>query len=115
MLFDLKTDPREQVNLAAAPEHRETLLHFEALLAEHWNTAEIKATVLESQRRRMLVSYAQRFGRPPIWDYAVPSDPLARYMRPETGFWQDTEERARLPRVEHEGTAADGKRRSGNK
>jgi len=36
-------------------------------------------------------------------------------MRPETGFWQDTEEQARLPRVEHEWTAADGKRLSGNK
>ena len=99
MLFDLDADPDEQLNLAGESDHHDTLASFEAQLEERWNVESLKSAVLESQRARMLVCHAHKIGQPPIWDYAVPGDPLARYMRPETEFWQSIEDRARLPKV----------------
>ena len=99
MLFDLNADPNELLNLAGDSDHQDTLARFEAQLEERWDIQSLKSAVLKSQRARMLVCHAHRVGKPPIWDYAVPSDPLARYIRPETEFWQVIEDRARLPKV----------------
>ena len=35
LLFDLKSDPYEQHNLAVLPEYQQTLLHFRSLLISH--------------------------------------------------------------------------------
>ena len=39
---------------------------------------------------------ANRRGRPPVWDYAVTSDPFHAYQRSYREAWQRTEERALL-------------------
>ncbi len=82
LLFGLAEDLQNQVNLAGEAEHRETLTRFEKLLADRWYIGSLKATILKSQRERMLISYSHRNGSLPIWDCAVPNDPLARYMLP---------------------------------
>ena len=58
--------------------------------------ARLPDLVEESVRRRATIFEANRHGRPPVWDYAVTSDPFHAYQRSYREAWQKTEERALL-------------------
>ncbi|MEQ9326367.1 MAG: sulfatase-like hydrolase/transferase, partial [Rhodospirillales bacterium] len=81
MLFDLASDPGERVNRAADPACAERMTTFRGAAARHWNTDEIRTRVLDSQRRRRLLTGALETGRRAHWDYRPPRDPANEFSR----------------------------------
>jgi choline-sulfatase len=81
MLFDLATDPDEVVNRATDPACAERISAFRDIAARHWDTDEIRARVLDSQRRRRLLTVALETGRRAHWDYKPPRDPANEFSR----------------------------------
>lgn len=81
MLFDLKRDPDELVNLAGRPQaaERERAMHAE--VHAHWDIATIERDVLASQRRRLFAQEALLQGRRSAWDYQPPSDAARQFVR----------------------------------
>ena len=98
MLFDLARDPGERVNLAAAPEHAETVAAFRAEVARRWDLAKLDAEVRASQRRRRVVDEALTKGEPKAWDFQPFKDAAKSYVR-NTIPLDDLEAMARFPRV----------------
>ncbi len=81
MLFDLKADPDERVNLAGRQEHAttENRLHHEVL--QRWDYAALEQRILESQRRRLFAQESLLQGRWTAWDYQPPADASRQYVR----------------------------------
>jgi choline-sulfatase len=100
MLFDLRSDPDERVNLAGRPAHAalESALHGEEL--RRWNYDTLEQQILASQQRRLFAQAALLQGRWSAWDYQPPEDAARRYVRgavdPNTTA---TKARKRLPFV----------------
>lgn len=80
-LFDLESDPHEQVNLAALPEHQELLARFMAFIRDRWDMKGFDDAVRESQARRWIVYSALRNGAYFPWDYQPLQKASERYMR----------------------------------
>ena len=95
LLFNLESDPLELNNLAAAPAHAGTLAELRTILSDGWDREEIRARVLESQRRRLLI-HRVTGGEPTYVPVAREGDGR-RYVR-NIGA-ADAKARARLPRV----------------
>lgn len=81
MLFDLSSDPDETVNRAADPACADRLVDFRRMAAEHWSIDDIRNRVLDSQRRRRLLTMALETGRRAHWDYRPPRDPANEFSR----------------------------------
>jgi choline-sulfatase len=81
MLFDLRRDPDELVNLAARPEHakRRQAMHAEVLA--RWDCETIERDILASQRRRLFAQEALLQGQRTAWDYQPPSDASRQFVR----------------------------------
>jgi choline-sulfatase len=81
MLFDLKRDPDELVNLAGRPEHakRQQAMHAEVLA--RWDYETIERDILASQRRRLFAQEALLQGKWSAWDYQPPSDASRQFVR----------------------------------
>ncbi len=67
-LFDLEADPRENVNLAALPEHQARVGSMKSRLAG-FDAEAIRAEVISSQRQRHLVFKALGKGHVFPWDF----------------------------------------------
>lgn len=81
MLFDLRADPDELVNLIGRPEHeaRERALRDEVLA--RWDCGALEQRVLASQRRRLFVQQALLQGQWSSWDFQPRFDAARQYVR----------------------------------
>ena len=81
MLFDLKRDPDELVNLAGRTEHakRQQAMHAEVLA--RWDVEAIERDVLASQRRRLFAQEALLQGKWSAWDYQPLNDASRQFVR----------------------------------
>ncbi len=96
-LFNLKDDPRELTNLAADPKHAKLAAAFAKETAEKWDSAAIRARVVESQHQRVLVQEALLKGRITPWDFQPFQDAAKQYNRNYGAELYDTDRRARIP------------------
>ncbi len=81
MLFDMDADPDELQNLAAVPSYAEVEAAFAAEVSERWDSAQIRADVLASQRMRRAVHAGMSAGRRVDWDYQPTRDASEEYVR----------------------------------
>lgn len=79
LLFDLETDPHEQQNLAAEPDCQELARALQAELLTDLDVPQLKAQILLSQQRRLLVLEGSR-GHPG-WREPVNHDAARLYRR----------------------------------
>ena len=93
-LFDLSSDAGELRNLTAAPE----LAAFQTEVGRRWDLADLRASVISSQRRRRTVADALRIGSAQAWDFMPQRDASRRYIRNHHKL-DDLEAKARFPRV----------------
>jgi choline-sulfatase len=97
-LFDLRNDPDELVNCIDDPIHAVRLEELRQLVHEHWDPEEVRACVLESQRRRLWIKEAEQDGYRSAWDVAPSFDPVKQYVRRKNA--QVTNIERRVPRVD---------------
>ena len=95
LLFNLEDDPLEQNNRASDPACAGIVAELDAALRDGWDREEVRAQVLESQRRRLFIHRATG-GEPDYVPVARVGDER-RYVR-NTGA-ADAKARARLPFV----------------
>ena len=81
MLFDMDADPEELQNLAADPSYVEVEAAFPAEVRERWDSAQIRADVLASQRMRRAVHAGMSVDRRVDWDYQPRRDASEEYVR----------------------------------
>jgi choline-sulfatase len=81
MLFDIANDPHERTNLVGAPEHAERAASFAAEVASRWDSEEIRANVIRTQKQRRAVHAAMERGPLTSWDYNPPRDAAQEYVR----------------------------------
>ena len=85
LLFDLQTDPDEQVDLADNPNYRDILSDM-MLEARHlWDAQSLKAQIIKDQNRRRLINRSHQFGPPPVWDFQPHTDASQQFVR--AGKW----------------------------
>ncbi|MCK5276787.1 MAG: sulfatase-like hydrolase/transferase, partial [Alphaproteobacteria bacterium] len=80
-LFDLAADPLELDNLAATDAQADRAASFRARADAHWDTEKVREAVLDSQRRRRILSGALRQGRYRNWEWQPPRDATEEYTR----------------------------------
>jgi choline-sulfatase len=98
-LFDLTSDPHEQVNLAGDPASAGLARQFRREIAARWDLTTLDREVRQSQQRRTAVSGALRTGTPAPWDFTPAYDAPRRYIRNHRDL-ADLERMARYPPVE---------------
>jgi choline-sulfatase len=79
LLFDLRSDPHEQHNLAGRGEHAVIESRLRAMTLSGWDAEEIRERVMRSQQERLTISAALNRGRPHPWDWPdeqLPNMPL---------------------------------------
>ena len=96
-LYDVSADPHELQNLANDPKHRKVANAFAAEVAAKWDSADIRARVVESQRNRILVQEAILKGKITPWDFQPFQDASKQYNRNYGAELYDTDRRARIP------------------
>jgi len=99
LLYDLETDPEEQINLAGNPEFADVLSSLSAEIGRRWQLPVFDASVRESQARRWVVYKALRNGAYFPWDYQPLQKASERYMRNHMDL-NVLEENQRFPRGE---------------
>jgi choline-sulfatase len=97
LLFDLDSDPLEQVNLATSSKQGKDARGFAAEVAEKWDSAALRQSIVESQRARRLVHGALTTGLVHPWDFEPRSDAAEAYYR--NYGKPDAERRSRYPRA----------------
>jgi choline-sulfatase len=100
MLFDLRADPDELVNLAGRPDHAATEQALHTEVQARWDCPALEQQILASQRRRLFVQDSLLKGKWSAWDYQPLFDAGRQYVRgavdPNTTA---TKARKRLPFV----------------
>ncbi len=82
LLYDLENDPDESADLSNDPSHAEVLADLLQDVETTWgDLRELKASVLNSQKRRRFVAAALEQGKFNSWDAHDPSGDGARYLR----------------------------------
>ena len=96
-LFNLASDPRELRNLAQDAQHRTVASAFAKEVRERWDSAAIRARVIDSQRNRIIVQDALLKGKITPWDFQPFQDASKLYNRNYGAELYDTDRRARIP------------------
>ena len=86
MLFDVEADPDERNNLAAHPDHAETIGEFTREAAELWDSEALAEDIVRSQQRRLLIRHAHSLGAPPSWEFMPNGDGETRWYRGEGNY-----------------------------
>jgi choline-sulfatase len=81
MLFDLNNDPKELVNLCGNPEFKSTEELMLAEIQRRWNSSELKASIIKSQRRRLYLQKVLLMGSRTPWDYQPYRDASREFVR----------------------------------
>ena len=82
LLYDLQADPLERNNLAAEPEWNDVASTFACEVAARWNSNEIRARVLASQRARHAIHRAmEHTAGVQSWDHLPVNDVANHYVR----------------------------------
>ena len=81
-LYDLDAGPQELTNLSGKPELAATEAALRDALMADWNAADLKAQILQSQRKRLyLKAAASESESPPAWDFQAMKDDHHRFVR----------------------------------
>jgi choline-sulfatase len=96
-LYDVAADPHELCNLAEEPKHSAVARAFAAEVSAKWDSAAIRARVVESQSNRVLIQEALLNGRIAPWDFQPFQDASKQYNRNYGAELYDTDRRARIP------------------
>lgn len=86
MLFDLENDPNERKNLAADPDHSETVRALEALVHKKWDAETLTRLIVRSQKRRRLILDGYDFGKKPRWNHDEGPEDKVIWYRGEQGY-----------------------------
>jgi choline-sulfatase len=81
MLFDLRRDPDERVNLAGQPAHAALEQAMHAELHARWNYDRIEREIRESQKRRLFAQEALLKGKWSAWDFQPVNDASRQFVR----------------------------------
>jgi len=95
-LYNVEEDPRELVNLATHPDHKERADHFEHLATSHWNSEQVRQDVIHTQKQRRAVHAAMEQGALTSWDYQPPRDASQEFVRNHMD-WTVAAEKTRFP------------------
>lgn len=99
LLFDLKNDPHEMINLAQNADHAETLARLKSMASDFWDLNAFDAEIRQSQARRHVVYEALRNGTYFPWDFEPLQRASERYMRNHMDL-NHLEDSKRFPRGE---------------
>jgi choline-sulfatase len=80
-LYDLADDPGERTNLAEHPDYFEAAAAFAQEVSERWNSGELRAQIIATQKQRRAVHAAMEAGATAHWDWNPPSDASQQYVR----------------------------------
>jgi choline-sulfatase len=81
LLFNLRDDPFEQVNLAGQAIYADLERDFEREIPIHWKDGSLERRILTSQRNRHWIKAAMREGQRVKWDYQPYVDASLQYVR----------------------------------
>ncbi len=95
-LYDLAKDPLEKTNLAADPAYQAQAQAFAAEVAARWDSAQLRADVIATQKSRRALHAAMEAGAGEHWDYNPPSDASQQYVRNHMD-WTVAADRYRFP------------------
>lgn len=96
LLFDLKKDPKELINLSSNDKYKTTLDELLSICLKDWDPEKINSDIIKSQKRRLMIKAVP--GDPPDWDFISQRGDDKRYVRKE-GV-DATKGKLRIPPVE---------------
>jgi len=96
LLYDVVNDPRELVNLAEDPAYASSALKFAQIASDHWDSEQVRADVINTQRQRRAVHAAMEQGALTSWDYQPPRDASQEFVRNHMD-WTVAAEKTRFP------------------
>lgn len=68
-LYDLQTDPNENVNVAGRAKYSQVEARLKRLAEKGWNGAAIKSAIMQNQQSRLIVRSMKDYGGAPHWEY----------------------------------------------
>jgi choline-sulfatase len=80
-LYDLARDPEERENRVADPAYAEVAAAFAAEVAQRWDSVQLRADVIRTQKSRRALHAAMEAGASAPWDYNPPRDASQEYVR----------------------------------
>jgi choline-sulfatase len=95
LLFDLKEDPSETVNLSGSSQVDSLERMLNDRILEGWEPGVIKQDILQSQQTRIILNSALSKGATYSWDFDPRLDPAKQYVRSNS---QVENLKARFPR-----------------
>ncbi|MEM6624823.1 MAG: choline-sulfatase [Pseudomonadota bacterium] len=95
-LYDLGEDPGELVNLVGDPLCDDVAKGFAQEVQTRWDSAQISADVIATQKQRRAVHAAMEKGLLTSWDYQPPRDAANEFVR-NTVSWDDVLHRMQYP------------------
>jgi len=102
-LYDLAADPQEKQNVVADPNYQEAAASFAAEVLRRWDSAQLRADVIRTQKSRRALHAAMEAGAGEDWDYNPPRDASNEYVRNHMD-WTVAAARYRLNLAEGEET-----------
>lgn len=98
LLFDLKQDPKEMVNVAGQAAYKDRLSELMKLAKARWpNIASLAQHITRSQRNRRMIHASLMKGKRKYWDFETTEDAASMYIRNTGEKLQDQEYVCRTP------------------
>lgn len=98
LLFDLKSDPQEKVNLASKSDFDSLRESFVRDARARWDSEKIRQDVILSQKRRHAIHAAATGTETSSWDYNPPRDAAREYVRNHLD-WPAAAAKSRFPPI----------------